>query len=176
MQLTRLTLVLATALFGSGCSSLVSLNEFVRAADGQADAGLVGVWADAEGSETYMVTLEGSVYTIKYYDKSSAPLRLEARLVQAGGATLLDVYPKEEAAFQQPVHAAMRVWLEGNSLRIAFLESDWLKKKAVDELPSQVVDGRTVITADSRTSGAFLRKYGACAEAYKDVAVLKRVF
>ena len=177
MQLPGMTLILAAATMLTGCSSLVSLNEFVTAKDATAEPRLAGVWTNSDGSETYIVKLEESVYSIIYLDKNSAPLKLEARMMQAGEATLLDVYPKEESAFHQPVHTAMRVWLDGDSMRIAFLESDWLRKRAAAGLPSQVVDveGRAVITAAGPAVRVFLAQYGAGAEAYKEVAALKRV-
>ena len=56
-------------------------------------------------------------------------------MIKAGDARILDLTPAEEDAFQVPAHTPMRVWVEGATLRIAFLDSKWLVAHATANSP-----------------------------------------
>jgi hypothetical protein len=63
----------------------------------------------------------------------------------------------------------MRVWTEGSTLRIAALDSDWLKEQVRQQLPTVLAgDRRTLITAPSEAVANFFVRVGADAKAYDE--------
>jgi len=180
MRFPTLAIALTGALFLTGCTKLVSLNPSVTDKEATMDPALLGVWHDPDGDDTCIVKQAGNAYTITYVDKSSTH-RFEGRLWLAGDAKLLDLVASDskgdssnESPLKIPVHATMRVWSEGDTLRLAFLDSDWLREQALQRLPVQIVGDRTVITAPSVVVRTFLVKYGTDPKAHGDPEVLRK--
>jgi hypothetical protein len=169
-----MALALTGAMFLTGCSTLVSLNPLVTDKEATADQSILGVWTTKNDEGTYIVKLNGGVYSIRYIDKDQSVQLFEGKMLRVGDAKFLDLIPKNDAPFHLPVHSIMRVWTEGATLRMAFLNSDWLKAQAAQQLPTQVVDGRTVITAPSEALRAFVEKAGLDPKALGDVEVLDK--
>ena len=174
MRLTTLVLALAGAIFMTGCSSLVSLNSFVTDKEACLEPALLGVWHDSDDA-TYIIRQSGNVYAIAYMDKSSSVIKFEARLLGVGDAKLLDLVSKNDDPFQIPAHTPMRVWPEGSTLRMAFLDSEWLRQEATQQLPAQMTGDRLVITAPGDAVRTFLTTYGADDRAYGEPSVLRKV-
>jgi hypothetical protein len=175
MKHLALSLVLACAITLTGCSSLVSLNPFVTEAQAVMDPALLGVWTNENGKETYLVRQEGTGYSIRYFPDSSDSYQFKARLMVADGVKLLDLVSANEDSFQINVHTPVRVWTEGSKLRIAFLESRWLKEQASKQLPTVPAKDRTLITAPSEAARSFLAKVGADPKACDEPEELRRV-
>jgi hypothetical protein len=174
MRIKSATIALAGLLTMTGCSSVVSLQPFVPEKESITDPALPGTWTDAEGKDTYVVRQSGDAYTITYVEKSGTAYQFNARLWKCGDAMLLDLVSTSEAPFHLPVHFAMRVWIERDSLRIAYLDSDWFKKLAAEQLATQKVDDRLVITATPVATRAFLLAYGANEKAHGEPETLRR--
>lgn len=175
MRLPKMLAALTGAMLLTGCTRLVSLNGFIEEKDAKTAAGLAGVWADPEGEDTLFVVESGSMYSIAYVDKSKKVMKFEARLMIVGEATILDLVSKDEAPFHIAVHTPVRVWVQGDTLRFAFLDSDWLIQRATEQLPLQVVDDRTVITAPGPAVRSFLEKHGGADAAFKESETLTRL-
>ena len=172
MKLPQLTVIAAILCF-TGCSDIVSLHPFVGEKEAVVDSRLNGVWFDDE--DMYVIRQQDKGYTIAYSDKKSAKVyKLEALMIKAGDALILDLTPAEEDAFQVPAHTPMRVWVEGATLRVAFLDSKWLVEHATAELSTQQVNGRTLITAPGEDVTRFLLTYGADARAFGKPSMLRR--
>lgn len=174
MRFHSATVALAGLMMMTGCSSMVSLQPFVSEKEAIKDPALPGTWTDDEGKDTYVVGQAGDGYTITYVEKSGTTYKFNGRLWKFGDALLLDLVSTSEAPFHIPVHFAMRVWIERDSLRIAYLDSEWLKKLAAEQLPTQEVDGRKVITAPPAALRAFLQAYAADEKAHGDPETLRR--
>jgi len=174
MKPLALSLVFAGALMLAGCSTLVSLNPFVT--DGQAvmDRALLGTWTNAEGTDTYSISQDGAGYDIRYSSGSSDAYEFKARLMVAGDVKLLDLVSANEDAFQLAIHTPVRVWTEGSTLRVAFLESDWLKEQARDQVSTVPTDYRTLITAPSEAVRDFFVKTADDPQAFDEPEVLTR--
>lgn len=69
----------------------------------------------------------------------------------------------------------MRVWIDGNTLRVAVLESDWLKDQAREQLATVPADDRTLITAPGKAVRDFLVSAAADPEACDETEVFTRV-
>jgi hypothetical protein len=173
MRISQVVLALAGTLMCTGCSEMISLHPFV--ADGEAvqDARLPGVWLDGE-DPMYIVRPDGNGYSISLSDKSSpAVYKLKGKMLRVGDARIVDLTPAEEDAFQIAAHTPLRVWIEGATLRVAYLDSQWLREKASAELATQAGD-RLLITSPQEDVTRFLLTYGGDDRAYGKITVLSR--
>jgi hypothetical protein len=170
-----LSLALASAITLTGCSTLVSLNPFVTDEQAVMDPTLLGVWTDQEGKDTYRISQDGNGYVIRYSSDSPDTYQFKAHLMAAGDVKLLDLVSANEDAFQIAVHTPVRLWMEGNTLRIAFLQSDWLKEQAGRQLPTVPAKDRTLITGPGEAFRNFLAKAGGDPKACDEPDVLHRL-
>ncbi len=175
MKPLTLSLALAGALALTGCSSLISLNPFVTAEQAVMDPAMLGVWTNPDGKEIYWIRQDGTGYTIRYVTDSADAYEFKARLMVAGDVRILDLSPANEDPFQVAVHTAVRVWLEDNTLRLATLETDWLKEQAGRQLSTVPAKDRTLITAPGDTVRTFLAKAGSDPRANDEPEALHRV-
>lgn len=174
MRIAQLAIAMAGTLMCTGCSEMISLHPFVTDSEAVQDARLVGVWVDGD-NPMYVVRADGNGYTISHSDKSSATVyRLKATLLQVGEARILDLTPAEEDGFQIAGHTPLRVWIEGTTLRVAFLDSKWLKEKASAQLATQPEGDRLLITSPQEDVTRFLLAYGGDDRAYGKTSVLSR--
>ena len=102
-------------------------------------------------------------------------MKFNAWLLEASDAKLVDLVTANDDPFQIPAHFPMRIWLQGDTLRIAFLDSDWIKERAVQRLGAQATENRTLITVPSDAARAFLLKYGTDDRAPGEPEALHRV-
>ena len=172
MKLSQLVLTAAGLMMCTGCSEMVSLHALVGDPEAIFDARLTGVWTLDD--DVYIVRQDGNGYNISCLDKNSAPYKLKAKLLKAGDAGILDLTPASDDAFRIAAHTPLRVWVEGATLRMAFLDSKWLREHAGAQLATQEVDGRTLITATQEELTRFLVAYGADERAYGNPTVLTR--
>ncbi|HUI55217.1 MAG TPA: hypothetical protein VLY04_09605 [Bryobacteraceae bacterium] len=174
MKLTSMLLTMAGALTLSGCSSLLSLNPFVTDDQAATDTTLIGTWTDSQDGSVYVIRQDGKAYAITYTDGSSPASKFEARLLKAGDAELLDLVSANDDPFQIPAHLIVRVWSDGLTMRWAFLDSDWLKQLAAQQLAVQASGDRTLITAPGEAVRQFLLKWGPDDRAYDKSTVLRK--
>ena len=177
MRISQLVMALAGTLLCAGCSEMISLHPFV--ADGEAvqDARLPGVWVDGNDSDNpmFVVRQDGSGYTISHSDKSSPVVyKLKAKMLKVGDARILDLTPAEEDAFQVAAHTPLRVWTEGATLRMAFLDSKWLREKASAQLATQQTGDRLLITSPAEEVTRFLLTNGGDDRAFGKITALTR--
>jgi len=174
MRLAISGLALVGALAMTGCSTLVSLNPFTTDKEAIVDPRLVGVWSVED--DLCAISQDGNAYAVKYMG-NDAPVKFQARLFKVGDATLMDLVSTDDHAFQVPVHAAVRVWIEDATLRWAFLDSDWLKEQVNGKLPTQEESAkdRTVLSAPRADVRAFLVKYGSDGQAYSKIQEFHKV-
>ncbi len=173
MRSASLVLALTGAMFLTGCSSLVSLNPFVTETEAKFDAALAGIWHDGD-DDSYIVKRSGDHYGITYIDKSGDVMKFEAWLFEAGDAKFLDLVSKKDAPFHIPAHTPVRIWVDGNTFKFAFMDSAWLRQQAAQELAAPTFDLRMVMTVSSDSARSFLTKYGADGRAYGEIATLER--
>lgn len=168
------TVALAGVFILSGCSSVVSLQPFVPEKEAITDPALPGVWIDEQDKETYVIRQSGEAYAITFVEKSGACYRFEGRLWKIGDALMLDLVTANDAPFNIPVHIPLRVWIERESLRMAFLDTEWFKQQVTAKLATQKVNDHTVITATSAAIGAFLQAHAGDDKAHGEPGTLRR--
>jgi hypothetical protein len=170
MRFPTLILAVTGASMLTGCSSLVSLNPFVTDAQSTTDPRIVGTWKHpkAEDKDYFIVDQKGSLYTVKYTGDNSQTVNLECRLTRIGDMEFLDLISTDDNAFGVPIHVLARVWPDNGTLKWAFLDSDWIRDQARQNLTTQELDSRTVITTQGDAVTKFLQKFGADDRAYKE--------
>lgn len=174
MRFKSATIALAGLFILTGCSNIVSLQPIVSEKEAATEPALAGTWIDSEGKDTFVIRQNGAAYAITYVEKAGTAYKFDARLWRIGDAMLLDLVTTNEAPFHLPVHFAMRVWVDGDSLRMAFFDSDWFKKLVTEQLATQQVDGRTVITATPAATHAFYQAHAGDERAHGDPDALHR--
>jgi hypothetical protein len=175
MKRLALSLALVCAATLTGCSKLVSLNSFVNDEHAVMDTNLLGTWANEDGKDTYLVRQDGTGYRIRYLSESSEPYEFKARLTVTADVKILDLCSANEDQYQLAVHVPVRLWTEGDTLRIVLLESDWLVEQVVRQLPTAPADKRILITAPGEAVRIFLTKVGADPKAYNEPGILHRL-
>jgi hypothetical protein len=174
MRIPQLVLAVAGTLMCAGCSDLVSLRPFVTDKEAVQDARLLGVWVD-DDEAVYIVRQDGKGYAIGFSAKDASTVyKLTGKLWKTGETRILDLTPAEEDPFQIAVHTAMRVWVEAATLRIAFLDSKWLREKAGAQLAVQEMGDRRLITSPGEAVTRFLATYGGEDGAFGKPNVLRR--
>ena len=174
MRFKSATLALAGLFMMTGCSSIVSLSPFVTEKDATTDPALPGIWVDAEGKDTFIIRQNGAAYAFTYIEKSGTAYKFDGRLWKIGDTLLLDLVTTNDAPFHLPVHFAMRVWVDRDTLRMAFYDTDWFKKLVTEQLATRKVDDRTVITAAPEAVRAFYLAHAADVQACGEPDTLRR--
>jgi hypothetical protein len=183
-------LVLATMTWLSCVVSLLPLFD-----DGYliSEPGLVGTWKVPDTADTWAFEkAEGMEYLLtqrqveygpeKHPDSKKVPgdtVRFKARLGRLGAGLFLDLIPAEKDnpvvhndlynAHMIPGHTLARVWLDKDSLRIVFLDEDWLTEAIKDgriALTHVETEGWRVLTAPTSQLQAFILKYGGDKRAF----------
>lgn len=198
-------LALATMTWLSCVASLLPLFD-----DGflVSEPGLLGAWKVADGTDTWtfekaeglelLLTQRQDEYDLEKSAVSEAPpkkvpgdtVRFRARPGRLGGALYLDLIPAEKDnpvvhndlynAHMIPGHTLARIWLDEDSLRIVFLDEDWLTEAIEDgriTLPHARAKGWLVLTAPTSALQTFILKYGGDKKAFplQSAAALLRV-
>jgi len=177
MKLTSMLLALAGALILTGCDTpaLLSLDPVVTAQEAAFDPTLLGTWGTDPEKDLCIFRRNGaSGYAISYVSDGSAR-QFTARLFRAGEASMLDLTPEGSDDFQIAGHALIRIWIEGGTLRWAYLDTEWLRKQAAQLLPNRAGDRRMVLTAPGAAVRAFVAKYGIDDKAHGDTTEWQRV-
>ncbi|MGB9457415.1 MAG: hypothetical protein WCB12_15315 [Bryobacteraceae bacterium] len=179
MRFPTILLALTGALVLAGCDSpsLISLDPAVTDQEAVFDPTLLGTWQAGQEGDLCIFQRNGSgnAYTVTYVSDGSSR-KFDARLFQAGQASLLDLSPHDSDDFQIPGHTLIRIWATSGSLRWTYLDSEWLRQQAVQELPNRPGDNnKMLLTAAAAPLRAFLAKYAADDKAHGDIEDWQRL-
>ncbi len=172
------------------------------------EPGLLGTWKVADSADTwtfektesmeYRLTQRQAEYDLEKPVGLETPskkvpgdtARFRARLGRLGAGLFLDLIPAEQGnpevrndlynAHMVPGHTLARVWLDKDSLRIVFLDEDWLTEAVKDgriTLAHVETKGWLVLTAPTSGLQTFILKYGEEKRAFplQSAEVLGRV-
>ena len=172
------------------------------------EPGLIGTWKVADDADTwtfekaermeYLLTQRQAEYDLEKPVGSETPsqkvpgdtVRFRARLGRLGAGLFLDLIPTEQGnpevrndlynAHMVPGHTLARIWLDQDSLRIVFLDEEWLTEAIKDgriALPFVEAEGFLVLTAPTSGLQTFILKYGGDKRAFplQSAEVLGRV-
>jgi hypothetical protein len=163
----------ALALLLSGCT-VRSIHPLYTEADLAFDQALIGIWGEEEGKETWTIQGAGDkAYRVIYAEPGKATM-LEGRLVRLGSYHYLDLFPKEtDDGFQIPAHLFVKVSVEGDTLRCAILDPDWLRAALADgrvTLPHVAPGsgGGLILTADTKQLQEFVSRHVGDPQAFSE--------
>ncbi len=178
-------LSLGLMFFMTGC--IPSLHPLYTDEDLIFEPSLVGQWADKDGKESWTYTKSGDKeYKLVYVDDKGRKGGFAAHLLKLGDHQFLDLFPADAGSQQNefyqihilPAHTFMRIQLKDETLQMAYLDSDWLKKY-LQEHPDAVRHDKLendtiVLTAPPKELQAFLTKHATSPEAWKECDPISR--
>ena len=173
MRPTTLLLFLAASLLAAGC--LQSVHPLYDQSQVAIDPDLLGIWVDSGGDGTLEIRsaqdrMFGKVrnaYAFSCTDAGGDETEFTALVGQTGDYRFLDTtpasgYPEDSLAhYYLPLHQISRIWVDGDTLRIAPLDEVWFRRVVSEgrgSVDCEDADGRLVVTASSEELQAFLRE------------------
>jgi hypothetical protein len=172
MKQILLAAVFGAALLSSECGDLLSLHPLHTGESPVVDPAIEGCWETADSLLT--VSPNGAAYEVTLRSKkgSSEPQEFEAHLTDLGGIRMADVVPTGGMLG----HMFVRVRVSAAELRIAFLDSEWLRKRIPHEDVLVAKENKqAVLIARTPALRKQVQKYVAVPEAYGDDLVFRRV-
>lgn len=148
------------------------------------DPMLVGTWAEEDEKNTWTFQKSGDKAYELTYTEDGVPSQLDAHLGRLGNFLFLDLYPREpdlENDFYKfhllPAHTFWRVWIEGDVLRLAVLDNDWLKEM-VDQKKVKIgherLENSIILTASTKKLQDLVVKFAEDTSAFPRPASLDR--
>lgn len=163
------TLFLLFVVFGSlltlsGC--FYSQNPIYTPKDITYEENLVGRWGRDNGNTVLTFTRDGDEDRYRLsYRSGAATQEYVAHLVQLEDRQFLDMYPASTGAPKRfapvmPLHAVALVNLNDSTLKLSFVNSDWMSRGIVP------LDQDLVFTGTTEETQQLLRKLGNQSEAF----------
>ncbi len=182
MRSAKILILFGIVIFLTGC--VPSLHPLFTDKDLVFDQALVGTWVDEDGKNIWeFKKSEENSYELVYTENES-PAKFEAHLVKLEKFLFLDLFPKEpeiKNGFYKGhlirAHSFARIWMEGDSLHLAALDSDWLKdmidKKKV-KIGHDWIDQGIILTEQTKDLQKFAVKYAEDSKAFSNRSELHR--
>ncbi len=145
MSRIKYFLAVGIAFLIMGCPAR-SLFPLFAEKDLEYDPGLIGTWMDNKnGTITFQKAGEKS-YKMVFLEQKENSEGYRVQLGRLGTFLFFDSYPLKEGSDHHTLatHILSRVWLNGDTLRIASLESDWLR---------DMIDAKKITIAHVRRDG-----------------------
>jgi hypothetical protein len=146
-----------------GCGPAMSLHPLYTEEDVIFEPALVGVWGEKEDEcWTFRKSSKGNTYDFIYTSKGSNigggadSMAFVGHLINLGGKMFMDAASRESDVgplLAIPVHAFLRLSLEGDSLGIAYLDDVWLKENIENNkirIKHELVDDNILLTASPK--------------------------
>ena len=116
------------ALLITGCGDLLSLHTLYTEKDQVLDSAVEGRWETKDDTLLVKRAESGYVATLQPKQGPSHPSEFEVHLVDIGGVRFDDILPMDSLG-----HMFARVRVTGGQLRLAFLDSEWLRGRVPHE-------------------------------------------
>lgn len=178
----RLALVAAVLLVAPGCLVL-TVNPSHDRDEIVWDPGLLGTWVNADDNASMTIERgEWQSYKIDYVHPIEKG-QLTGYLTMIGKAHFLDVMPargQDHGSFLLPVHASLRVKLDGDRLEVTALSYDWFfdrltKKTAIPGLAVALDEKENaLVVSPTAAVRAWIAKQPAAGAAFGASAVFTR--
>ena len=177
---TRKHLIAAgLALLCLGCPTR-SLFPLFTEKDLVSDPAIVGTWGDPKGDlYTFQNTGKGE-YNVVCTDKDGAATLYKVQLGKLGKWSFLDSYPGRKGDDHHLIsaHIISRISLDGDSLRIASLESEWLRQMIDGDnltIGHVKIDGDIILTAPTEDLQGLALHFAADERAFPRSLALARM-
>jgi len=182
-NILKIFVAFGIALSLTGCAP-PSIHPFFTDEDVVFDEALLGVWINDSGKKCLFTRSGDKHYELLYVEEDSA--RFEAQLIELGGRTFFDLYPKplekEKGLYFAnfvPAHTLARVTIGEDSMSIALMNCDWLKqlsdRNQLDLAHERLDEEMVALTAPTRELRAFALKHADSKEAFCEAEVFHRL-
>ena len=150
------------------------------------DPALLGGWVDKGGEDKWVFSRSGDKnhYEVVNTRRGKSPGSFEGHLVQLGAYRFLDLYPTEPDIDNEtykfhliPAHSISRIWLEGDVLRVATLDQDWLWgniKESKIQIAHERLDNSLLLTAPMAELQKLVLRYADDPKAFPDPSEFQR--
>src|ERR1700690_306027 len=121
----------AATLLMTGCGSMVSVSPLYSDETVTQNAGLIGTWQASTGDDILLVRAgDNKTYQALYTSMkdSASTMLFQVQLVKLQGTLYADLV-RDTSGWAIPGHAFAKVSLNGDTLSVSFLDSDWLKQE-----------------------------------------------
>ena len=168
MRFLKLYLVAACVLVMAGCvrslHPLYTDNELVF------ERLLLGTWVEIQNSKDSWIFQKAgdNAYDLIHTEKG-APAKFEAHLVKLGKFLFLDIFPSQPDTKNEfyklhliPAHTFSRIWIEGDFVKLALLDNDWLRDMVTQNKVSirhERVEDAVILTAPTEDLQKFVVQY-----------------
>jgi hypothetical protein len=182
MRSAKILIMLGVAIFLTGC--VPSLHPLFTDKDLIFDPALLGSWVDEDGKNIWEFQKSGENAYELVYTENEEPAKFQAHLVKLGDFLFLDIFPEEPEmknglykGLLIPAHGFSRIWIERDSVRLAYMDPDWLKeminKKKV-KIGYDLIDQGLILTAPTEDLQKFAVKYAEDDKAFSVKTELHR--
>jgi len=176
----KILLTFGIALLISGCLQ-PSLHPLFTEKDLVFDPGLIGAWVGENEKETWILQKAGDHTYDLFWEGERDSAKYEVHLVRLGKFEFLDIYPQVpemcDDALLIRAHMFSIIWRDGDTLRNAMLNPDWLEdmiaRKKVNIAHERLHD-RIVLTASAKELQKFILNYAEDVNAFPDPAEFHR--
>lgn len=203
MSIRTILLVIGISLLSAGCDAPVfslrpevrSLHPLYAGEDTVFEPALVGTWATLDGGAVLEIQgSESKPYVLAYFEHGKSS-KLEGHLVRLGESLFLDLYQDSRAARQLgakeavphllAVHTFYRLRVEGDVLRLATLNREWLEGEdregeSEDDVEVEVnialerVEGKSLLTTSPQDLQAFILEQAGEEGVFEDLPEFHR--
>lgn len=143
---------------------------------------LLGTWSDSGANETYTFQRSGEKsYNVIFFEQQSGNTTVyRAQLGRLGKLWFLDSYPAKGPQDYHliPAHIISRISLNGDTLRIASLESDWLRQM-IDSRELEIehvrIDGDVILSASTEALKDLVQRFAEDSDAFPNPGTLIRL-
>jgi hypothetical protein len=140
----------------------------------------VGTWNSMNKKETYSFQKwDEKMYRLVWSEENGDSAVYRVRIGQIGEFLFLDSYPENKQPDYHVIstHVISKVWIEGDTIRVASLEGDWLKKMTDNnEITIPHIDrgDDVILTASTEELQQFIHRYGGESNAFPNQDILIR--
>jgi len=169
----------AVAMLMTGCGSMLSVSPLATSENVIQDPRLIGAWQDEKGENIVVVRpSEDKAYEVLYVSAqdSAVALKFEVQLVQLKESRFLDMVRRTDG-WSIPGHNFAKISLDGDTAKISFLDSDWLKEQILAERPATRYKQELLILRDNPAGlQEMVGKYANEPRAFDGELNLKRIY
>jgi len=165
-----LLVVLSCAFISLGCP-VRSLNSLFTEKEFSFNPSLVGAWKSHEETYEFRPSTEKSYQLVVASESEPDSFSYTVLLGKIGTNWFLDSYPltNSDEYHYLSTHIFSRIKLQGDTLRLAILEGEWLSKmieKKEVKIPHVRRESDIILSASSKELQALFLKYGGNNEAF----------
>ncbi|HUD99360.1 MAG TPA: hypothetical protein VMR62_07270 [Bryobacteraceae bacterium] len=180
MRFTMPLIFAAAAALLIGCAPAVSIHPLYTPQDLVADSSLEGQWAASDG-EFWQVQRSGDGYAVTVFHAGETSAEaFNIHLLRLKDTEFADATSKSNPSLGITGHLLARISLQGDDLRVALLDDDWMKKAVKSgQAPQSITgeeNGQIILTAPTGDLQRFVLQHAADADAWDaDVGVFHRM-